>query len=174
MVVDRNADDLCARRHELGDGALIAGSFHDRGLAGRQKQPTRDGDALLDAAHDDDTACFGDDPARHREVAGDGTSQRDQTRRVAVLRQPHRAAVGQAVLHQPSPRFDGKQSGIGTAGKKIERQSAAITIEEVRAARLRRRQRHLHDVIAGVVMEPRCCVERQHHAVRQRRRNRDA
>src|SRR5260370_38763188 len=79
----------------------------------------------------------------------------------------------QAILQQPSPSLYWKQPRVRTSGEKIERQSVAAAIDEILAARLRRRHRHLDAVVAVVVMKSRRGVGRHRHAVGKASRDRN-
>ena len=120
LGVDRNACHLRARRLEDEAGTLVARVFDRRDRARSEEQAGGQVDALLHAAGHDDAADVGHDAPRCRDMAGDRRAQDGQAGWIGILRQPLRAAVGQARLQGAPPGLQGKERGAGTTGKEVE------------------------------------------------------
>ena len=131
VAVDGHTCNFGPRRFERRDGALIAGIFDNAERAARQKQSRRDRQAFLHPGNNYDPRGVGDNAARCRQMIGNRRAQRGKPRRIAVLRQARRAAVGKVRLHQTAPGLERKQFRAGPARKEIEQQAITGRLQGV-------------------------------------------
>ena len=126
-LVDGHTCNFGARELRTPSAApLIAGIFDNAERAAREEQvaPAMR-QAFLHAGDDHDPRGVGDNAARCRQMIGDRGAQRGKPRRIAVLREARRAAVGKVRLQQAPPGLERKQLRAGPAGKEIEQQAIA-------------------------------------------------
>ena len=141
-LVDRDADDLGARRLEGQRRAVGAGVLDDRRRAAMKEEMRRKTDALLHAGGDKNPARVGDHAAGGGQMSRDGGAQRRQTGRIDRLGKAGRATARQLFQDQPAPRLQRKKRWMRAARGEIDRQPAASRGRRPARRRRRGRQRH--------------------------------
>lgn len=141
-LIDRDADDLGARRLEGRHRAVCAGVLHDRRRAAIEEEMGRKTDALLHAGGDKNPTRISDHAAGGGQMSRDGGAQRRQAGRVDRLGKAGRAAARQLLQDEPAPRLQREKRWMRPARSEIDRQPAAARGRWPARRRRRGRQRH--------------------------------
>jgi hypothetical protein len=126
VPIDGDTDDFGARGLKGIGRAEVARLLHDTERAARQKQSRRDGQPLLDAGYNDDSAGIGHDSSRRRQMIGDRGAQRRKPCRLAILSQSRCTTMRQVCLQQAAPGLEREQISARTPGKEVKQQAVAV------------------------------------------------